>query len=56
MKHFFYQKIVVVILIIIGSTISSNAQKIDYKNPNVVFIISDQHKKRLQDVMGVIWP
>ena len=52
MKHFFYQKIVLVILIIIGPTISSNAQKIDYKNPNVVFIISDQHKKKASGCYG----
>jgi iduronate 2-sulfatase len=52
MKHFFYQKIVVVILIIIGATISLNAQKIDYKNPNVVFIISDQHKKKASGCYG----
>jgi arylsulfatase A-like enzyme len=52
MKYFFYQKIVVLILIMIGATISLNAQKLDNKNPNVVFIISDQHKKKASGCYG----
>ena len=41
----FFKKLLLLILIIIGATISSYAQKSDNKNPNVVFIISDQYKK-----------
>ena len=48
----FLKKILLVILIIIGATNSSNAQKSDNKNPNVVFIISDQHKKRALGCYG----
>ena len=51
-KHFFYQNLVLVILLIMAATISSNAQKLDNKNPNVVFIISDQHKKQVLGCYG----